>query len=158
MIGHSILEVLTRAFYAQHDTKTPVVVGASAMGLNVVFSFTFSALFRQIGWMPHGGLALANSLATAIEVTVLFIIMRRRLNGLDDFHIMRGGLLSTAGTLGMAAAVFAIYLFLPGRPAWLLTLTGIGAGGLTYTLIMAALRVPELKILIGVVKRRLRKN
>ena len=38
LVGHSMLEVLTRAFYAQHDTRTPVIVGASAMGLNVILS------------------------------------------------------------------------------------------------------------------------
>ena len=158
MIGHSILEVLTRAFYAQHDTKTPVIVGAIAMGLNVVFSFTFAGLFKNIGWMPHGGLALANSLATALEVTVLMIIMRRRLNGINEFHILRGGLLSTGGTLAMSAAVFAIFRILPGQPAWLLTISGIVAGGLAYGLTMAALRVPELDALLGAVRRRLIKN
>src|ERR1041385_9185977 len=41
LIGHNSLEVLTRAFYAQHDTKTPVIVGVLAMGSNVVFSILF---------------------------------------------------------------------------------------------------------------------
>ena len=158
MIGHSILEVLTRAFYAQHDTKTPVIVGAIAMGLNVVFSFAFSSIFNRIGWLPHGGLALANSLATALEVTVLLVIMRQRLKGINEVYILRGGLLSTAGTLGMCAAVLAVYSFLPGQPAWILTASGIAAGGLTYLLVMAALRVPELKMLIGALRRRLTKN
>ena len=84
MIGHSILEVLTRAFYAQHDTKTPVLIGVIAMGLNVIFSFAFSAWFARIGWMPHGGLSLANSLATAIEATALFAIMRKRLGSFEN--------------------------------------------------------------------------
>jgi putative peptidoglycan lipid II flippase len=158
MIGHSVLEVLTRAFYAQHDTKTPVIVGAIAMGLNVVFSFTFSGIFENIGWMPHGGLALANSLATALEVTALMILMRRRLNGISEFHILRGGLLSTGGTLAMSAAVFAIFRILPGEPAWLLTISGIAAGGLAYGLMMALLRVPELDALLGAIRRRLIKN
>ena len=35
----------------------------------------------QIGWMPHGGLALANSLATALEMVGLWYFMRRRLAG-----------------------------------------------------------------------------
>ncbi|HAV76497.1 MAG TPA: murein biosynthesis integral membrane protein MurJ, partial [Anaerolineae bacterium] len=33
LVGHSIMEVLTRAFYAQQDTKTPVIIGTIAMGL-----------------------------------------------------------------------------------------------------------------------------
>ncbi len=90
LVGHSIMEILTRAFYAQHDTKTPVIIGAIAMGLNVVFSITFSKLFESIGWMPHGGLALANSFATALEAIALFIVMRKRLNGIEGKFIMRG--------------------------------------------------------------------
>ena len=155
MIGHSILEVLTRAFYAQHDTKTPVIIGGLAMGLNVVFSFSFSALFRQIGWMPHGGLALANTLATALEVTALLVIMRKRLNGINEIYLLRGGLLSTGGTLVMAAAVLFCLRIFSDQPAWLLTLSGIVAGGLAYSLTMATLRVPELDILINAIRRRL---
>jgi putative peptidoglycan lipid II flippase len=158
MIGHSVMEVLTRAFYAQHDTKTPVIIGAIAMGLNVVFSFTFASFFEHIGWLPHGGLALANSLATALEVTVLFIIMRKRLKGINDFHILRGGLLSTAGTLAMSAAVLLCLRFFSELPVWLLAPIGIAAGGLAYTLMMVALRVPELAILTNALRRRLIKN
>lgn len=158
MIGHSVMEVLTRAFYAQHDTKTPVIVGAIAMGLNVVLSFTLSGFFERLGWLPHGGLALANSLATALEVTALLIIMRKRLNGINDFHILRGGLLSTLGTLGMSMSVIACLRILTKGPAWLLVISGIAAGGLAYTLTMAALRVPELDAVISVLRRRLIKN
>ena len=90
LVGHSFVEILSRAFYALHDTKTPVIVGTIAMGLNVVFSITFARLFEQIGWIPVGGLALANSLATALEATALFIFMRRRLNGIEGRSILDG--------------------------------------------------------------------
>jgi putative peptidoglycan lipid II flippase len=60
MLGHSIMEILTRAFYAQHDTKTPVIIGTIAMLLNVVFSVAFSRYFESIGWMPHGGKLTGN--------------------------------------------------------------------------------------------------
>src|SRR5512138_420982 len=101
LVGHSIMEVLTRAFYAQHDTKTPVLIGAVAMGLNVLFSFTFAWLFARAGWMPHGGLALANSLATALEASALFIFMRRRLNGIEGRNIARGFAACLLAALGM---------------------------------------------------------
>lgn len=155
MIGHSILEVLTRAFYAQHDTKTPVIVGIIAMGLNVVFSFVFSILFEKIGWMPHGGLALANTVATALEVTALLILMRRRLNGINELHILRGGLQTIGGTLAMSLAVILSLRFLSDRSVWLLTISGIAAGGLVYVLMMMALHVPELDELFSAVRRRL---
>ena len=105
MVGHSIMEILTRAFYAQHDTKTPVIIGTIAMGLNVVFSLAFIKVFEFIGWMPHGGLALANSLATALEAIVLFVVMRKRLNGIEGSHILRGVIPSAAGALAMSFAI-----------------------------------------------------
>ena len=144
MVGHSVLEVLTRAFYAQHDTKTPVIVGVIAMGLNVVFSFVFSSLFEKIGWMPHGGLALANTVATALEVATLSILMHKRLNGINGSHILRSGL-----------QTILCLRFLSDRSAWLLTISGIATGGLTYVLTMMALRVPELDALFSAVRRRL---
>jgi putative peptidoglycan lipid II flippase len=156
MVGHSVLEVLTRAFYAQHDTKTPVLIGAIAMGLNVLFSFAFSALFGKIGWMPHGGLALANSLATALEVTTLFIIMRKRLNGINELHILRGGLQAIGGTLAMSAAVLLSMRFLSGVSAWLLTLGGIATGGLIYMAAMMATRATEMTVLVDAIQRRFR--
>ncbi|MGB7876798.1 MAG: murein biosynthesis integral membrane protein MurJ [Anaerolineales bacterium] len=155
MIGHSVMEILTRAFYAQHDTKTPVIVGAIAMGLNVVFSFAFSSLFENIGWMPHGGLALANTVATALEVTVLLIIMRKRLNGLNDLHILRGGLQSISGTLAMSFAVLLCLRLLSDRSAGFLSISGIAAGGLVYALTMMVLRVPEWNTLVSVIRRRI---
>jgi putative peptidoglycan lipid II flippase len=155
MVGHSILEVLTRAFYAQHDTKTPVIVGVIAMGLNVVFSFVFSILFEKIGWMPHGGLALANTVATALEVTTLLILMHKRLNGINGSHILHGGLQTIGGTLAMSFAVLLCLRFLSDRSAWLLTISGIAAGGLVYALTMMFLRVPELTVLLSAVRRRL---
>src|SRR4030065_2852587 len=83
LVGHCIVEILARAFYAMHDTKTPVLIGSLAMGLNVLFSVLFSRWFASIGWMPHGGLALANSLATGLEAACLLILMRQKLGGVD---------------------------------------------------------------------------
>ncbi|NJN79067.1 MAG: murein biosynthesis integral membrane protein MurJ [Anaerolineales bacterium] len=111
LVGHSIMEVLTRAFYAQQDTKTPVIIGVIAMGLNVIFSIVFSRLFASIGWLPLGGLALANSLATALEASVLFIVMRKRLNGIEDMHILRGVLAALIAALTMSLAIFGTLYF-----------------------------------------------
>ncbi|HEX9013900.1 MAG TPA: murein biosynthesis integral membrane protein MurJ, partial [Anaerolineaceae bacterium] len=101
LLGHSVIEVVYRAFYSLHDTKTPVLVGASAMGLNVFLSLGFAALFRSLGWMPHGGLALANSLATALEMAAALVLLRRRLNGLGGDQLATGLAQAAAGSLAM---------------------------------------------------------
>lgn len=72
MIGHSMLEVTARTFYAQQDTWTPLYVAVGAMGIGIAASF---ALRDTLG---VGGLALANAIGVSIEVaTLLFILLHR---------------------------------------------------------------------------------
>lgn len=97
LCAHSALEIVTRAFYSMHDTSTPVVIGVCAMVLNI----TLSVLL--IGPLLHGGLALANSVATVIETIVLLVILRGRLGGVDGY-----ALLSSVGKTGVAAMVMGL--------------------------------------------------
>jgi putative peptidoglycan lipid II flippase len=155
LVGHAILEILARAFYALHDTKTPVLVGAGAMGLNVAFSFLFSALFREIGWMPLGGLALANSLATAIEATILFALMQRRLNGFHGLDVARGLGQAFLAALGMAIGLLVWIQVAGSLNRWVIALGGVAIGGLIYGLGMILLKVPEIQMVFSIVKKRL---
>jgi putative peptidoglycan lipid II flippase len=155
LVGHSVLEVLTRAFYAQHDTKTPVIVGMLAMGLNVLLSVGFASLFQRIGWMPHGGLALANSLATALEATTLFILMQRRLKGLGETSVGSGFAQAALGTLGMSLVV--LWWRRAENPVWLIGLGGVVLGGMVYALAAWAMRVPELMAVLNGIARRLKR-
>jgi putative peptidoglycan lipid II flippase len=155
LAGHAVMEVLTRAFYAQQDTKTPVIIGTVAMGLNVVFSFTFARLFSQIGWMPHGGLALANSLATAIEAAALFIFMRRRLEGIEGKYIARGFIACALASLVMGIGLWFWTQAIGSLNDWIVALGGIAVGGILYGMSVLLLRVPEIQTLINALTRRL---
>jgi putative peptidoglycan lipid II flippase len=155
LVGHSVVEILSRAFYALHDTKTPVSVGVAAMGLNAVFSFAFAALFSSLGWMPHGGLALANSLATGLEAVILFIAMRRRLNGIDGANIAQGMVQFGLAALGMTIGILVWIKFTGSLNPWLVGLGGVGIGGILYGLAVLALKVPEIQIVFSLVRKRL---
>jgi putative peptidoglycan lipid II flippase len=154
LVGHCVVEVLSRAFYALHDTKTPVFVGTAAMTLNLLLSFAFSALFARVGWMPHGGLALAISFSTALEMVALFVLMRRRLKGLNGLHLLRGLMQAIMATLGMSAVIW-LWSIMPG-PAWFVALGGVAVGALVYLAVIWALKVPELDMLIAGVSGRIR--
>jgi putative peptidoglycan lipid II flippase len=156
LIGHNMVEILSRAFYALHDTKTPVFVGAAAMTLNVIFSFALARLFTNLGWMPHGGLALANSLATALEMSALLLLMRVRLKGISGPHLLRGFLQAAFATLGMCLAIL-FWGRLQG-PAWFIGLGGVALGGLVYFVVMWALKVPELGMLLTGLARRFQRS
>jgi len=156
MVGHSIMEILTRAFYAQHDTKTPVFIGVVAMGLNVAFSILFAKVFTSIGWMPHGGLALANSFATALEAAALFIVMRKRLNGIDGKQILNGFIFSTLGVLSMTVVILGWFYLGKNLSVWIIAPIGVILGGGVYFAALWVLRVPELQYMLSGVLRRLK--
>jgi putative peptidoglycan lipid II flippase len=155
LLFHAVLEVLVRAFYAMHDTKTPVLVGAAAMTVSIFLSLLFSTLFERLGWMPHGGLALAVSVATALEATTLFLLIRRRLGGIHGVEIGRGFGAAAIGTLGLAAVLLAWERALRSAPAALTALGGVALGAAVYGLTLILLRVPEVGALFAAVKRRL---
>lgn len=155
--GHSLVEILSRAFYALHDTKTPVIVGTLAMTLNAVFSFIFPGMFQSAGWLALGGLALANSLATALEAATLLFLMRRRLDGIHGAEIARGAAQSGLAALGMALALWA-WVNIAGAGhmgVWIIGLGGVMIGGLVYSLGVLLLKIPEADAIIQLVKRKL---
>jgi putative peptidoglycan lipid II flippase len=125
------------------------------MGLNVIFSFAFSALFSRIGWMPHGGLALANSLATALEAVTLFILMRRRLNGIQGKEIATGFVQAWLGTLGMGLGLWFWLQVMASRATALTALGGVLLGGFLFGLIVWLIKVPEVQSLILAIQRRI---
>ena len=161
LVGHSVVEIISRAFYALHDTKTPVFVGVAAMSLNIGLSYLLSSLFVRWGWMPHGALALANSIATFLEMGTLLAFMRRRLGGLEGERVLNG-----LGKAALAGGVMSLALlawqglanYLPITPehsAWVAALGGLVVGGAVYAAMLALLRVPELKLAMNGIKRRL---
>jgi putative peptidoglycan lipid II flippase len=134
------------------------------MLLNIVFSLLFSALFARAGWAPHGGLALANSLATALEMLALLALMRRRLKGLELAGLARA--LGAAGlaALGMGLSVWAWLQFSAAQVGSRLSgpvvqvAGGLLLGGLVYGVLLVALRVKEVQTGLGFLRRRLSKN
>ena len=141
--AHAVLEVVVRAFFALKDTLRPVLVSLVAMGLNIVLSLTLTSAFARVGWEPVGGLALANSLATTVEATVLVILIRRRLDGLAWLQIQRGVLAAVGACTVMTIGLTIWIAVSQGRSDLLVGLGGVLLGGGLYYLAARLLRAPE---------------
>ncbi|MEO7000862.1 MAG: murein biosynthesis integral membrane protein MurJ [Ktedonobacterales bacterium] len=76
LTGLSLVEILTRCFYALQDTRTPTQVSI----LQFMFAIGMSILLLPWG---SSGLALASSLAWLGEALVLLLLLRPRLAGFD---------------------------------------------------------------------------
>jgi putative peptidoglycan lipid II flippase len=74
LLGHSLIEVAARTFYAHQDARTPVWLAAITLLLYVGLGYGLS---QRLGF---AGLALANSLAFSTEAALMiFILYRRRI-------------------------------------------------------------------------------
>jgi putative peptidoglycan lipid II flippase len=154
LLGHGIVEILSRAFYAMHDTKTPVFLVIGAMSLNVLFSIIFSSLFSSIGWMPFGGLALANTLATALESMGLWIIMRKRLSGMEGRTVFTSAAKAGIAVLLMSLSLLGWLRVSIDFPTGVIVAVGIMLGAIIYGASLYLLKSPEINILISYFRRR----
>jgi putative peptidoglycan lipid II flippase len=93
---YGLVEVLTRVFYAMHDTLTPVITGVAIIVINIVMG---KILVDHVGYV---GLALSLSVSTAIEAMALAVVLRRRLG---RFPPSFG---SWLGRVAVAAAIMAL--------------------------------------------------
>lgn len=155
----SCVQLLTRAFYSLQDTVTPVKIGALTVATNTLAA---AALLRWTS-LAHGGLALAHSLASVVQMTTQLLLLRRKLGGRLDGSKLLGTLARAAAAAlvmmpaaaGAAKAVGARVdvATLAGRLAE--TGAGIAAGVAVYALAAAALRMEELRMVWSLLQRRL---
>ncbi len=138
LIGHSILEIITRAFYALHDTRTPVLVGGAAMLLNISLSLL---LIRPLSF---GGLALANSIATTLEAFSLLWLLRARLGGVNGTAIAQAAIKMTLAAALMGLCLSLFLLILRGQGVWLVAGGSLLIGGLSYFAAAWLLRLSEV--------------
>ena len=156
LVFHCVVELVSRAFYAIHDTKTPVMVLFFAMLLNIVLSILLSRAFAGIGWMPHGGVALANTIATALESGLLLFLMRRRLQGLHGGRILAGILQSVVAATAMSLGLYFWKRFSAAQEMSPLVVVAVGvaAGIGIYLAVGAVLKTDELKEIRNFIMRR----
>jgi putative peptidoglycan lipid II flippase len=95
--------------------------------------------------MAHGGLALANSLATGLESLILLVLVRKKLQGINGREVFKGGLISLAGSAIMGLAVYGFITYVPLSSRVLSLIGGVVIGVTVYTLVLWLLRVPELQ-------------
>jgi putative peptidoglycan lipid II flippase len=128
LVGHSCLELAARAFFAQQDTLTPLLIAIGSAVVNVLLAVL---LMDSLG---AGGLALANSLAVTTEVVVLLLLLGRRWGGVEGRTTMSAAVRVGAATLTMSL-VLAGMLSYTQKVGWgpLITVAlGGVVGGITY--------------------------
>jgi len=152
------VRIVSQAFYSLQDTRTPVKIAILAVCTNIMFS----VIFIQRTNLAHGGLALANSLAAMLNISMLTIQLRKKIGRIDARRILTSliKIIPTSIVMGM------IGWWISRNPVWELggnTLfkTGLLGGGIIVSLLfyiaaMWILKSEELEFIWGMVKKKRR--
>lgn len=118
----TIYAIISRWFYAQKDTRTPLVVSVFTIGLNIVLA----ALLARPSTYGVAGLALSQSIVAMVEVIILSIIMLVRDRRLFNMRFWGGcfRIVSVSGFSLVAGYVAVSFLPLGANDQGILTLGG----------------------------------
>ncbi|WP_227762389.1 murein biosynthesis integral membrane protein MurJ [Zhaonella formicivorans] len=146
--------VLTRAFYALEDLKTPLLYGAVSVLVNIAFSIVLLPL------LGHGGLALANSLAAGVNMIQLYWALQHRIKELQLVPSLLTTVKCLLAALIMAASMMVLLagfgsFFGTGKIGLLLEvcLAG-GLGTVLYAVLVILLKVEEAGWFLGRLRRK----
>ncbi len=169
LAGYAAIKVLSPAFYALDDAKTPMYISLASILVHVPASFGLMMLLSNVGATPerpngygHAGVALATSLVATVNFFALAYYMRRRISRLNGREIMAAlGKIVIASAVMSAAAYGAYYLIRDifievTLPVQLFeAFVPIGVAGIVFLIAAKLLRIGELEKLISVLSRRL---
>jgi putative peptidoglycan lipid II flippase len=159
LVGYSVVRIASPIFYALGRSRVPVIVSVIAVLTNAVLNIN---LVRTMGYT---GLALGTSLAALLNATVLFVLLRRALGGLNERHLLGAFVRIAIASAAMAvAAKFTerwLSAALPQQTiVWQVVRVGLEIGAAVATLAAAAwiLRIKEFHESVQMVLRRFRRR
>lgn len=143
--AYSLNHLLTRAFYAQDDTITPMRISLAMVVVNLALNLVLIWRFRE------AGLAYATAFTATLQMLLLAVVQRRRLAGAPS--VLPAMLRITAVSLAMAAAVWLTLTLLPQPETWsghaVRVASAVAVGGIAYVAVSVATRSDELRQLLA---------
>ena len=114
LVGYSVVRIASPTFYALGRNRTPVIVSVVTVLVNAVLNYV---LVRAMGYR---GLALGTSLAALFNATVLFVLLRQALDGLNGQRLASSfiRIVAASAVMGIVAVLVDRQLstVLPARP------------------------------------------
>ncbi len=146
LVPAGALGLLSRAYYALGDFRTPVRLSVISLVLNLALNVLFVVAFD----MDTGGLALATAVASWLGVAMMLPGLMRRLRegaggtvpGLPDFGARLAKMAGAAALCGLGAWTSWWALGSPNT-SWLVLAVAIGCGITLYIIAAQLLGLPE---------------
>jgi putative peptidoglycan lipid II flippase len=106
LMGYAALKVLSPAFYALNDARTPMLVSLGSILVN----YAVASTMIKFAGLGHAGLALSTSAVALFGFLVLFAILRKRIGG-----VYGRDLAAQIGKVSVASAIMGAVIFASSR-------------------------------------------
>ena len=139
--AYVLIKVLATGFFAREDTRTPVLVAAASLLVNV------AVILATVGRLGHVGIALATALASWLNAALLALLLHRRGGLVPSERLRRRGVRLLLVNCGLALALGALVRLVPGVATpvgLLLTIAAALAGYLAAVQVVGAADLAEL--------------
>ena len=158
LLAFAVVETVTRAFYAMHDTRTPVIASIITIGANILLSWYLSPR------MGVGGLALSISITTTLEMVILLTVLVRRTGNFDSRLVTQlSKMLIAGGVLVLTSRLLAPRLAQATDPVhghsivmYVAFVFTIGTVALSYLVAAYYLRIDSFQLLLSRFRRRIK--
>ncbi|MDP4000070.1 MAG: murein biosynthesis integral membrane protein MurJ [bacterium] len=153
LFAQSLIPLLSKAFYAIRNTRTPVAIAGVAMLVNVAIAVPASYYLGVIG------LALAFSFASIIQLALLFFFLSGKVPAIEDRSMLSAITRITFASLAAGAAIYGTlygvaYLIEDIQSTQTVAFFTIqtvlaslvGAG--VYLMLTTAMKLPEARLLL----------
>lgn len=157
LFAQALVQLIARGFYALHDSKTPVMVGAIGVISNTILSLLFVTYYHFGVW----SLALSTSIASILHLVILLFFFHKKVDLFDRLELF----LPTV-KIFLSGAVTGIALYIPiklldqlvfdtTRTINLMILTSVTTfvGLSVYFFLAWFLEVSEMDIILKLFKR-----
>lgn len=154
------IHILARAFHALEDTRTPAKIAAAMVAFNLALNLTL------VWFMREAGLALASVVSATGNVTILFLLLRKRLGSLEGRALMHSAWRCVIAAAAGGWAGWWIAAFMHRRlgisatgqaaalPQVIALAAAMGAALVVFAAVAWGLRLRELNEIAGAWQRR----
>jgi putative peptidoglycan lipid II flippase len=161
LTGYAAIKILSPAFYALDDAKTPMIISLCSIIVNGIASYIFREALMPFN-LGHVGVALATSSVALVNFFALAFLMRGRINGIEGGKILRSFVkIAIAAAIMSVVSWFSYYflhrIFGASNLIYKLieVLVPIAIGGICFVLVAKLLRVTELESAYNAFARKL---
>jgi putative peptidoglycan lipid II flippase len=152
----SVNTLLNRAFYSIQKPSLPLIMGIINLALNAGLD---ALLYKPLG---VGGITLSTSIVSLVNFFGLMLLLSPRIGGVDTRRVAWSAGRSIIALVPLAGVAYGTWYALDGLlgrgtgPRIVSAGTAYVVGGAVYCLAAWAMRMPELREVVGVVRRRRR--